>query len=75
MSAGSSYKRFPVQRRRACVPVASARARGAGRSVETGRSVPERAVAQANGGGVSPGRSAPVPVEFDYQEDKGVVDK
>jgi hypothetical protein len=67
--AARSYKRFPAERRRACVPVTSARLRG------TARSLPVRAVKGASGAGASPGGSAPAPVDFIIKRNKGVVEK
>jgi hypothetical protein len=57
MSA-SSLRRFPAERRRACVPVTGARPRG------TRRSLPARAVAKQSGIGASPEREALLPVDF-----------
>jgi hypothetical protein len=68
MSA-SSFKRFPAQRRTACVPVTSTRPDETERSQWTG------AGGQASGDGVSPGRRASVPVDFAIKRIKGVVEK
>jgi hypothetical protein len=69
MSAPRFYKRFPVQRRRACVPVTSTPLD------KTGRSHQARAAGQASGGGVSPERSGSAPVDLNIKRIKGVVEK
>jgi hypothetical protein len=66
---GFSYKRFPAERRKACVPVTSARPSGARRSL-TGR-----AVGDQSGGDVPSEGRGPASVDFEHQEDKGVVEK
>jgi hypothetical protein len=68
-AAPASYKRFPAARRTACVPVTSARADRAERSVRA------RAAGQASGDGASPGRRASVPVDLNIKRIKGVVEK
>jgi hypothetical protein len=58
MSASGFYKRFPVARRRACVPVTSAR------TDEADRSQQARDVGQASGEGASPKGSGSAPVDL-----------
>jgi hypothetical protein len=58
MSASRFYKRFPAERRRACVPVTSVR------PDETVRSQPGRAAGQASGDGTPPEGGGPVPVDL-----------
>jgi hypothetical protein len=58
------YKRFPTQRRRACVPVTSTR------PDQTGRSVQTRAVGQASGEGASPQGSGSAPVDLNVKRIK-----
>jgi hypothetical protein len=55
---GVLHERFPVARRRVCLPVTSARLR------KDQRSLPARAVAQQSGVGVSPGRRASLSVDL-----------
>jgi hypothetical protein len=58
------YKRFPAERRKACMPVTSTRPSQATRSQQA------RAVAQQNGRGASPGRSAPAPLDLNIKRTK-----
>jgi hypothetical protein len=58
MSVSGSFKRFPAQRRRACVPVTSAR------PDETEKSQQACAAEQASGDGAPPEGSALVPVDL-----------
>jgi hypothetical protein len=69
MSAQRFYKRFPVLRRRACVPVTSARA------AETKKAQRARAAGQASGEGASPEGSGSAPVDLNVKRIKGVVEK
>jgi hypothetical protein len=65
----TSFKRFPAERRRACVPVTRARPRG------TRGSLPGRAVAGKSGIGAASEREALLPVDFIIKRNKGVVEK
>jgi hypothetical protein len=69
MSAQEFHKRFPVARRRACVPVTSTRTDG---TVGSRRA---RAVGQASGGGEASVGSGPAPVDLNIKRIKGVVEK
>jgi hypothetical protein len=66
--ARSSYKRFPAERRKACVPVTSAHPNG------TKKSLLERAGAQQSGVEAPP-EGMVLRRSIRNQEDKGVVEK
>jgi hypothetical protein len=68
MSASGSYKRFPAERRRACVPVTSARPAGAEKSRQA------RAAAQQSGAGISREESVGAG-RSETKRIKGVVEK
>jgi hypothetical protein len=70
MSASRFYKRFPVQRRRRCVPVTSARPN----EVKNGPQQ-ARAVAEASGDGVSPEGDRVGAGRSEIKRIKGVVEK
>jgi hypothetical protein len=69
MSESRFYKRFPTQRRKACVSVTSVLADEAGRSQRA------RAAGQANGAGTTPRGSGSAPVDLNVKRIKGVVEK
>jgi hypothetical protein len=69
MSAQRFDKRFPAERRQACVPVTSTRANEAERSLRA------RAASQTSGEGASPEGSASAPVDLNIKRIKGVVEK
>jgi hypothetical protein len=69
MSTERFYKRFPVARRRACMPVTSVRLDEAERSQRA------RAAGGESGDGVSSGRSGPAPIDLNIKRTKGVVEK
>jgi hypothetical protein len=68
MSASGFYKRFPVARRRACVPVTSAR------PAEAEKSQQVRAAAQQSGAGISREESIDAG-RSEIKRIKGVVEK
>jgi hypothetical protein len=69
MSAERFYKRFPVARRRACVPVTSTR------PDETERSDRARAGGQTSGDGAPPEGSCAGAGRFEIKRIKGVVEQ